>query len=112
MKPSLSEAIQGKYPQRLTSLRYKIQLVLRLVGEDANGQHFEEVTTTEDVSVSGFLCVCATTLTKDAEVDVYFGQQGGQLVGRARLTRRDSTGVPRQKYGFCFTEKKGEWILQ
>ncbi len=109
---SLGETTRRKRPERRTNLRFKIQLALRLCGKDENGLPFEELTITDDVSVTGFLCACDARLAKDIVVEDYLGGHAGQRIGLARVARKDPSGAPSQKFGFHFIEKKGDWILQ
>jgi CheY-like chemotaxis protein len=112
LKLALEDALRNKSPERKGSPRIRIRVPLRLRGNDSNGLSFDEVTTTEDVSVDGFLCVCMTSLTKDAEVGVSITGPQDHFVGRARVTRKESPGVPWQKYDFQFLEKNNKWVLQ
>ena len=103
--------MRNKTPQRNESLRIKIQVPLRLTGKDTHGVSFEEATTTEDVSVDGFLCVCMSPITPDTEVGVYLTVPQEHFIGRARVARRDSSGKTWQKFDFQFCEKMNEWVL-
>jgi len=111
LKQTLEETLRNKTPQRNESLRIKIQVPLRLTGKDRHGVSFEETTTTEDVSVDGFLCVCMSPITQDTEVGVYLTVPQEHFVGRARVARRDSSGKTWQKFDFQFCEKMNEWVL-
>jgi hypothetical protein len=89
-----------------------MRIVLRLRGTDANGNHFEEMTTTENASAGGFLCPCSALLVKDTPVEVFIGGEHERFAGRARVVRREAPHAPWQKYGLAFVEKTLEWPLQ
>ena len=111
LKLTLEENLQNKIPHRNDSLRIKIQIPLRLTGKDVHGVSFDEITTTEDVSVDGFLCLCMAPIAQDTEVGVYLTAPQEHFVGRARVARKDSYGKTWQKLDFQFCEKKNEWVL-
>jgi DNA-binding response OmpR family regulator len=111
LRNTLEDTLRRKNPIRTDSVRIKLQVPVRLTGKDTNGTTFEETTTTEDVSVDGFLCACAASLTTDAEVGVYLTGSQEHFVGRARVARKESSSVPWQKYGFRFLEKNNQWVL-
>jgi hypothetical protein len=85
---------------------------LKLKGIDKLGGIFEEVATTENVSLSGFLCGCTTKLSADSIVDVYLTSAGEELVGKAKVAHADSQNSSSRRYGFHFVEKIGPWVLQ
>jgi DNA-binding response OmpR family regulator len=111
LKQTLEDTLRNKTAESKGSLRIKIQVPLRLTGKAANGVAFEESTTTEGVSVDGFLCLCKSSLAKDAEVGVYIVGPEEHFVGRARVARMESSSAPWQKYDFQFLEKSIEWVL-
>jgi len=112
LKAALTEALQGKQPERRAHKRVQMRMVLKLRGADATGKQFDEAATTENVSAGGFLCNCMATLTKGATVEVFL-TSGGQerFAGRAKVVRRESPGSPWQRYGFQFVETTSDWVL-
>ena len=88
-----------------------MRVSLKLRGSNAAGKFFEEVTFTENVSVDGFLCDCATPLAIGATIEVFLVGGKQWYVGRARVMRRESD-LSCQRYGFHLEEKKGEWVVQ
>ncbi len=112
LKARLTAALDAKPAERRAHVRVKMRLILRLSGTDANGAHFDELTTTENVSAGGFLCGCKATLVKDATVDVFISGEHERFVGHARVARREAPGAPWQRYGFVLQEKTSEWPLQ
>jgi DNA-binding response OmpR family regulator len=112
LKARLTSALDAKPAERRAHVRVKMRLILRLSGTDGNGAHFDELTTTENVSAGGFLCGCKAALVKDATVDVFLSGEHERFVGRARVARREAPGAPWQRYGFVLQEKTSEWPLQ
>ena len=95
-----------------SEVRVQIRVPIKLRGTDMNGKKFEEITPTENVSLSGFFCSCEAPLKKDAIVEVYFAPDAREFAGTARCVRLESreTGAP--QYAFRFVDKTGKWILQ
>ena len=89
-----------------------MRVPLKLRGTDGHGKKFEEVATTENVSLSGFLCGCSAELANDSIVDVYLASCGTDYVGKARIVHEDSQGASLRRYGCHFIEKTGLWVLQ
>jgi len=112
LRERLAAELQKGRPERRSEVRVKMKVPLRLRGTDANGQQFEELGETENVSVSGFLCNCTRLLVKGAMVEVYLAGGKDRYVGRACVIRKESAGAPWQRYGFHFEEKSGDWVLQ
>jgi DNA-binding response OmpR family regulator len=112
LKAALAASIQGKQPERRAHPRVRMRVNLKLRGTDANGRQFEELTTTENVSVGGFLCACTASLVKDAPVEVFLASGGQErFAGRAKVVRREPA-VPWPRYGFHFEQITSEWLLQ
>lgn len=95
-----------------TEVRVRLCVPLKLRGMDCQGKKFEEAATTENVSLSGFLCGCAAELAADSIVDVYLTSSGEDYVGKAKIVHADSKTVPLRHYGCRFIEKTGPWVLQ
>ena len=92
-------------------MRVRLRVQLKLRGKDANGKPFEEMTTTENVSLSAFLCGCTAVLKKDALVDVFLTSGNEQLVGQASVVRSEAVETAYPRYAFRFVEKVGDWVL-
>ena len=95
-----------------TEVRVRLRVALMLRGTDEKGRKFEEVATTENVSLSGFLCNSTAAIAKDTIVSVSMSAQKEEYVGKAKIIHADSTGAPLWHYGCRFTEKTGPWLLQ
>jgi DNA-binding response OmpR family regulator len=95
-----------------SEVRVRLHVVLKLRGNHSQGGKFEEIATTENVSLSGFLCSCAAELEINSIVDVYMTSYGEDYVGQAKVLHSDSKGAPLRHYGCVFLNKKGPWVLQ
>ena len=95
-----------------SEVRVRLRVPLKLRGTNANGNKSEEPGTTENVSLSGFLCVSAATFARDSILDVYLTNPVEKYVGKAKIVHSDSQGAKVHRYGCVFTEKSGPWVLQ
>jgi hypothetical protein len=113
LKAALAEEMKGKQPERRAHKRVQMRVLLKLRGNDVNGNPFEESTTTDNVSANGFLCACTVTMVKDTPVDVFLSSGGAERhAGRARVVRKESTGSAFNRFGFQFVETTSDWVLQ
>jgi hypothetical protein len=90
----------------------QLSITLKLRGVDVHGEQFDETALTENESVSGFLCRCAADMQKDSVVEVFLARGSNKPAGSARCVRSDNIEGAATQYGFRFTEKTSEWILQ
>ncbi len=95
-----------------SEVRVRLKIPLKLRGSNGNGAEFEETATTENVSLSGFMCYCATPLQNDSVVEVFLAKNGRQRVARARCVRADMREGEPTQYAFRFIEKTDNWILK
>jgi DNA-binding response OmpR family regulator len=93
-------------------VRVRLRVPLKLCGKDAQGNQFEEVATTENVSLNGFLCSCAIEIAAGSIVDVHMMSGRDEYVGKARIVHCDAKAAPLHRYGCLFTAKEGPWVLQ
>jgi DNA-binding response OmpR family regulator len=93
-----------------TEVRVRLRVPLRLRATDSLGIKTDHETTTENVSLSGFLCACSADLAVGSVVEVYLTSYGTVYVGKAKIVHSDTTASLRQ-YGWRFVEKTGPWIL-
>jgi len=93
-------------------VRVRLRVALMLSGTDTQGNKFEEPVTTENVSLSGFLCSCIAKLPNDSMVDVYLASPGKDYVGKAKIVHSKSKDASLRHYGCRFIEKTGPWVLQ
>ncbi len=93
-------------------LRVKLQVAIELRGLDQYGKAFHEVTSTDDVSVSGFRCACSTSLFLKSLVEVYLrAGEAKRRVGRAQVVHTSLRASDVPQYGFHFVQRPAEWLL-
>lgn len=113
LKTRLATALQSRRAERRKEPRVRLSINLKIAGVDSQGKEFVLPVTTNDVSVSGFSCLTAAPLEVGAVVQVMLTQGGREhSAGRAGIVRVEHKGTSRQCFGFLFTEKTGQWILQ
>jgi DNA-binding response OmpR family regulator len=93
-------------------VRVRLRVSLKLVGIDSQGKKLEDTATTENVSVSGFLCACTMEFPIDAVVDVFLTRSREEYVGKAQIIHSNAGSAPLRHYGCSFIEKTGPWVLQ
>ena len=105
LKADLASVITSKKIERRRDLRVQLRLLLTLRGKRKDGSDFEVRATTENVSKTGFLCACSSTLEEAATVEVSLRGEREHRLGDARLVRvAASEGAnPGPRYGFQFT---------
>lgn len=101
----------GRYVPR-TEVRVRLCVPLKLRGMDSQRKKYEVAATTENVSLSGFLCSCTAEFQAGSVVDVYLTSNGDDYVGKAKIVHVSSKGAPLLRYGCRFIERKGPWVLQ
>jgi PilZ domain len=111
IKQRLREEVSAQ-AERRNHPRVRMRVGLKLRGSDALGNYFEELTATENVSASGFLCSCPVPLAHGSLVQVYLVGASSRYVGTARVVRKDSSPASDVLYGFKLEEKTDDWILQ
>jgi DNA-binding response OmpR family regulator len=97
-------------PRSEVRVRLRVRLMLR--GTDSQGRKLEEVATTENVSLNGFLCTCAAEFTTGSILDVYMTSYGEDYVGKVKVVHSESKAAPLRHYGCRFLQKTGPWVLQ
>jgi DNA-binding response OmpR family regulator len=95
-----------------SEVRVRLRVSLEMRGTDSEGVKFKEIATTENVSLSGFLCSCTADIATNSVVDVYMTSCGDVFVGKAKVVHSDSKGAPIRHYGCRFLEQTGPWVLQ
>lgn len=119
-KPIDFEALRARIRQVTKEHRYiprsdvrvRLRVPLKLRGTDKQGKTFEELATTENVSLNGFLCACTADILTGSSVDVYLASPGADYVGKAKIVHRDFSAAPLRLYGCLFVERTGPWVLQ
>lgn len=95
-----------------SEVRVRLRVPLKLRGVNDLGVQIEELATTENVSMSGFLCVCSAVFAVNSNLAVFLTCSDDKHVGKARVVHSDSQGPKLRRYGCVFTEKTGPWVLQ
>ena len=104
-------AKKSRYVPR-AEVRVRLSVGLKLRGINNPGRTVEEVATTENVSLSGFLCTCRAEWSNGSVVDVYLMSGQEEYVGKAKLIHRDTKVGSLHRCGWQFIEKSGPWVLQ
>lgn len=97
-------------PRAEVRVRLRVPLKLKLAG--GQGKDVEATVTTENVSLSGFLCASTAELPTGSVANVYLVGGGEDFVGKAEIVHCDAKAAPLRYYGFRFVEKTGPWVLQ
>jgi len=113
LKVRLAAVLQKKRTEGRSQLRVRLNVSLRLRGTNERGDAFEIEVTTNEVSSNGFSCNSMVAMAADSLVEVFLTAGKEQhLVGRAQVVRIEHPDTAGQRYGFQFTEKTGQWIIQ
>jgi CheY-like chemotaxis protein len=112
LRTCLRQVAKSRMDTPRSEVRVRLHVPLKLRGTNPDGGKFEEVATTENVSVSGFMCVCTAAFAINSTLEVYLTNPGEKYVGRARIVHSDLQGAKLRRYGCVFTEKSGPWVLQ
>jgi CheY-like chemotaxis protein len=112
LKKCLSQIAKTRKHIPRTEVRVRLRVPLQLRGTDKSGNKVEEAATTENVSLSGFLCACTADFVADSVVDVYMANGKPEYVGKAKIMHASPNGAPLRHYGCFFVEKTGPWVLQ
>ncbi len=112
LKACLKGIVKTSHYVPRTEVRVRLRVPLKLRGMDAQENDFEEASTTENVSLSGFLCTCNRELSVHSIVDVYMVSSGDEHVGKAEIMHSEAKAGPLYRYGCRFIEKRGPWVLQ
>jgi len=95
-----------------SEVRLRLSVQLKLRGTDGQGQKFDKLGTTENVSLSGFLCHCDGELPINLILDVHLTNHRDEYVGKAKIVHATHKGGAAWTYGCRFVEKTGPWVLK
>lgn len=95
-----------------SEVRVRLRVSLKLRGLNEHGDQIEEPATTENVSMSGFMCVCAASFAANSNLAVFLTTPDEKYVGKAKIVHSDGQSAKLRCYGCVFTEKSGPWVLQ
>jgi CheY-like chemotaxis protein len=112
LRERLAEIVKVRPHINRSEIRVRLRVSLRLRGVDIHGNTFDQAATTDDVSLSGFLCDSTVHLEKGTIVDVCLVGHRTEYVGKAEIVHGDNKGTPVRRYGCRFVEKTGPWVLQ
>jgi DNA-binding response OmpR family regulator len=112
LRASLAQVLQAVRPERRSEVRVRLRVSLKLRGTDMNEKPFEEVSATENVSRSGFLCGCTAALKIGSTIEVRLARGDMNFTGEARVVRSEACDTSYPRYAFRFVQKDGDWILQ
>jgi chemotaxis family two-component system response regulator PixH len=112
LQTGLAKILHAAQPERRSEVRVRLRVMLKLQGTDIHEKPFEEVSATENVSRSGFLCGCTAVLKIDSTIEVHLVSGGAKFAGKARVIRSEGCDAPYPRYGFRFVQKDGDWILE
>jgi CheY-like chemotaxis protein len=112
LRESLCQLIKKRQDVPRSEVRVRLRVPLKLRGTDAQGNEFQEIVMTENVSLNGFLCICLADIPIHSVTEVYMTTCGDEYVGKAEIAHTDGKlGAP-HRYGCLFLEKSGPWVLQ
>jgi len=112
LRIGLERVLHAAQHERRSEVRVRLRVMLKLRGIDINEKPFEELSATENISQSGFLCGCTALLKNDSTIEVHLVSGGTKFVGKARVVRFEGRDTPYPLYAFQFVHKEGDWILQ
>jgi response regulator RpfG family c-di-GMP phosphodiesterase len=112
LRTRIEEFLATRRKERRSEVRVKLRVPVKLRGTNASGRPFSAKTITENVSVSGFLVACCEDLAVDSIVEVFLLGPSEELVGKARVVHSEFKDTEFPRYGYCFVEKTGTWVLQ
>lgn len=113
LRNQIAKEINTRPAERRAHVRVRMNLVVKLKGLDAAQRSFEQLSTTENVSVGGFLCTLPLSLIIGSSVRAFLsGPEGDRYVGSARVVRIENPNTPWQRYAFQFINGTSDWILQ
>jgi len=112
LRVCLRQVANHRHEPPRSEVRVRLRVPLKLRGTNDHGEPLEELATTENVSMSGFLCVCTAAFPLNANLAVFLTNPSEKYVGKVRVVHFDDQGAKLRRYGCAFTEKTGPWVLQ
>lgn len=114
LRACLRQVVKSREHAPRSEVRVRLRVPLKLRGVDRHLKAYEELATTENVSMNGFLCNCTVDIAVGSRIEVYLTSGDGMRVGSAQVmhagTAEPSGSV--RRYGCRFVEKSGPWLLQ
>jgi CheY-like chemotaxis protein len=112
LRVCLRQVANHRHEPPRSEVRVRLRVPLKLRGTNDHGEPLEELATTENVSMSGFLCVCTAAFPLNANLAVFLTNPSEKYVGKVRIVHFDDQGAKLRRYGCAFIEKTGPWVLQ
>lgn len=112
LRVCLRQVAKNRVDTPRSEVRVRLRVSLKLRGTNDQGNQIEEPASTENVSMSGFMCVCAASFPVNSSLAIYLNNPDEQYVGKASIVHSDAHGPKLRRYGCMFTEKAGPWVLQ
>jgi len=109
----LEDILGNRLEDRRIEPRIRLRLGIKLRGIDQKGDPFEILSSTDNVSRSGFACCLDVMLSQNAVVELFlWTRTAHRFVGQARFVWLESPeAVLTQRCGFRFIEEPREWIF-
>ncbi|MGB8323550.1 MAG: response regulator [Candidatus Acidiferrum sp.] len=111
LRTCLGQIARKRRPIVLGEVPVRLYVPLKLKGTENLDAVFEDVVTTESVSLNGFKFGCLTELPKGFTMDVYLTSSSTERVGKAKIIQSDLKTSPFQ-YDCRFLERTGPWVLK
>jgi CheY-like chemotaxis protein len=108
----IDKTLKDRRVERRSEVRVRLRVPLLLRGKDCRGEAFAVVTSTENVSKSGFLCACNLAMDNQTVLEVFIIGSEEELVGTAKVVRSEWSDTLYPRYGFRFLQKIGSWVLE
>ena len=112
LRACLRQVVKARELPHRSEVRVWLRVPIKLHGIDRFGKQFEDIATTENVSVGGFFCGCTADLPVGSIVVVYLTGADAHRVGKAQITHVEGRSGTIRRCGFRFVEKTGPWVLQ
>jgi CheY-like chemotaxis protein len=112
LRSCLQQIVQTRRHIPRTEVRVRLRVPLTLRCIDSRGKKIELAATTENVSLSGFLCASTGGFSKDSVVDVFLSNSEEEYVGKAKVVHTNEESASIRHYGCRFIGKTGPWVLQ
>ena len=112
LRTCLRQTVKARRSPSRSEVRVRLRVPLKLQKTDGSGRKLWDAATTENVSMSGFLCSCTMECPTGSVVEVYLTSRGEEYVGTAVVIHSNEKNGPLRQYGCRFIEKTGPWVLQ
>ena len=111
LERELDAVIAGAQNTRRPEARVRFRTPLRLSGRDAKGAPLDVSAVTENVTATGFVCLCPAGIREGTAFEVHLAMDGRPFVGTARVVYVNASGASGQMCEFRFLETPIGWVL-